>query len=897
MGLDFQAINAAALAQFDILVRQWAPEGRMDGAEWVAINPTRNDRKAGSFKINTATAIWSEFATGDSGNDPVSLYAYLFTGGNQGEAARKLKDDLRLGDNELREYSQNTAPVQRKPDDTPAIEYPPENPPALPEQFKTRDGEVYPVVARWAYKDAEGRLLGFACRLEKPDGGKDVLVCRWIDGRWRWKGFPKPRPLYGLDTMPAEGVVLLVEGEKTADAARAAGVAAVTWPGGSKALKYADVSPLAGRKVLLVPDADETGVATMFGYYDKHGRFVDGAAQALHAQGCEVKIARPDPDAPKGWDIADREWQDGELKAWLIERVQDYTQPEHPEPDPEPPEYDEPPIEVYDDTGEPDGSEAFMPAAEPFRYMGYSRGSTGQLRHHFLPARAGMVVTVPATGMSRSALVELAPTEWWQSRFPAKTGFDLEMATNALINRSLGEGPFNPDRCRGRGAWWDNGRPLIHLGDAVHYDGTDHTPEEVPSWYIYERDKPLTVELEGTLSNAEAAQLTAITDMLTWERPVNSRLFSGWLVCAAICGALKWRPHIWLTGGAGTGKSTVMDEIAQPILGELALFVQGETTEAGIRQAIKQDARPILMDEAESERKNSATRMENVLALATQASSDTGAVIVKGTANGQAQQFRIRSCFAFSSIAVNIKQHAAMTRIAVLALRRNMKPDADEHYKTLVGKIADTINPEYCRKLRGRAIHLIPVIRKNAEIFGDAASVVLGSKRLGDQYGALLAGAYALHSTSEINFADAKAWVEKQDWTEERSIDEVSDERGCLAHLMQHVMKINSGRATVERSIGELVNVLMGALDVDLHTSDARAAVERLGVKVDNGMVCVSNTHTGIKNLMAGTQWGDGWARTLARLEGAVKLGPTRFGPATVSRGVGIPDSIVTGGA
>jgi hypothetical protein len=63
------------------------------GHEWVARNPTRADRKPGSFRVNLRTGRWADFATGDAGGDPVSLAAYL-SGTGQAEAARALADML-----------------------------------------------------------------------------------------------------------------------------------------------------------------------------------------------------------------------------------------------------------------------------------------------------------------------------------------------------------------------------------------------------------------------------------------------------------------------------------------------------------------------------------------------------------------------------------------------------------------------------------------------------------------------------------------------------------------------------------------------------------------------------------------------------------------------------------
>jgi DNA primase len=102
--------------------------------------------------------------------------------------------------------------------------------------------------------------------------------------------------------------VVVVEGEKTADAAERVftDCCVVSWSGGCKAIDKTDWSPLRGRKVQLVPDADEPGKKAMI-----------GLARKLADMGCsEVKIvnsnaiAARNPDSStrqikEGWDIAD----------------------------------------------------------------------------------------------------------------------------------------------------------------------------------------------------------------------------------------------------------------------------------------------------------------------------------------------------------------------------------------------------------------------------------------------------------------------------------------------------------------------------------------------------------------------------------------------------------------
>lgn len=91
--IDFPRINSAALSSLPLLLARWLPDGRRVGQEWIARNPTRSDRKAGSFRVNMRTGRWADFATGDTGGDPVSLAAYL-AGISQGDAARSLADML-----------------------------------------------------------------------------------------------------------------------------------------------------------------------------------------------------------------------------------------------------------------------------------------------------------------------------------------------------------------------------------------------------------------------------------------------------------------------------------------------------------------------------------------------------------------------------------------------------------------------------------------------------------------------------------------------------------------------------------------------------------------------------------------------------------------------------------
>lgn len=925
--IDFNAINAAALGRLGQLAQRWAPTGNWDGEEWVACNPTRDDRKPGSFKINTRTGVWAEFATGEGGSDPISLYAYLFHNDNQGEAAKSLADDLNV-QGELQEYSRSEAPARpKKQDETPPLIPVPDSAPPPPVDFYKRNQGRLPIVARWPYRDQAGDLLGYACRYEWIDEGeteKDVVVCRWVDGAWKFKGFPVPRPLYGLEDLKPTGNIIIVEGEKTRDAARKAlpgTVSVLAWPGGGKAVSRVDWEPLRGRKVVLIPDADGPGYAAMEGWLNRRDEVKPGVFQFLQNVGAEVKIAAPDRDAPEGWDVADQEWKPGELLAWMKQRVRDPSPPEpmgDKKPEDEiPPATDEerghtsgensPPLDAYqdeaphghDDDGVPpppsgpNGLDPFQGSDCTFRPLGYSNGGNG-LVFHYLAKSGAQVVNLTPGQHTKTNLMTLAGLYYWESRFEGRGGFSIDKATNALFSAGYRAGIFDADTVRGRGAWWDNGRCVVHLGDRLIVDGETMEVDRFQSRHVYERGVRLQVESTGPMTTKEAYKLVEICGMICWEKPINARLFAGWIVCAAISGALKWRPHIWVTGGPGSGKSTILNEVAARTLRGMALFVQGETSEAGIRQTLRQDALPVLFDEAESERKQSEQRMDNIMALVTQASTESGAAIIKGSAGGAAVKYRARSCFGFASVGVQLKQAAARTRVTVLSVKHNKAPDAGEQFARFMYAIDETLTEEYSHKLLARLVSLIPTIRKNAEVFRSVSGKVMQSARLGDQYGTLLAGAFALHSNKEIDPEEARAFVEAQDWTEERSaVEEDGDDKSCLASILEYPIRVATSSGQIERTIGELIGGAAGVENAaPLDRDQCADTLSRFGIKLspDRSKIIISNKHRALSNVLRETSWSSSWRLSLRRIPGAVQSEkPVRFSGGSVSRAVIIP--------
>lgn len=539
-------------------------------------------------------------------------------------------------------------------------------------------------------------------------------------------------------------------------------------------------------------------------------------------------------------------------------------------------------------------AESAAEQAGEFQVLGYNQGS-----YFYLPRGSRQVVELRAEQHSKLNLLRLAPLQYWEYEYAGRQGVQWDMAANALMRQCELAGVYDAARIRGRGAWWDQNGAILHVGDSLII-GDARVPigKLASSHYVYEAAAPIDVELETPLNVDEAHKVLEIAELFNWEHSISARLFAGWCAVAPICGALSWRPHIWITGPAGSGKTWITENVARRLLGSIGLAVLGDTTEAGVRQTLGHDARPIVFDEADGENERSQQRIQNILMLARQASSETGASIVKGTPGGIAKSYRIRSCFAFSGISPAAQQHADSTRVSVLGVEEDRREDKEQRFKNIQAVVGSTFTDEYVRRFIARSIRLVPQIRANAQIFAAAGAAVIGSQRLGDQIGALLAGCYSLFAEDAIGADEAREWIEQQNWTEQRSIQDVTDESRCLQRILEHVVRVQTKSFMGERSVAELIRSTALLTTDAVQPADAEEILWRMGIRVDRqgndqDFFTISNSHTAIEEILAGTPWSRGWARMLRRVRGAApSADPVRFG-AIRSRGVEIPLEVI----
>lgn len=534
-----------------------------------------------------------------------------------------------------------------------------------------------------------------------------------------------------------------------------------------------------------------------------------------------------------------------------------------PTPAPEPATEPEPPDEDEEDQS--------GPATGYFTILGYDHD-----RYYVFQHERKQITVMTKGDLTETGLITLAPIQWWEREFPSDKGLNKKAAVNWFVRTAHAQGIYDPSRLRGRGAWVDAGRIVFHFGNVLWVDGKPTDVTKIESRYTYELERSLPNPYVEPLTAEEGGHLLEIAEMFRWTKPASAPLLAGWVALAPLCGALRWRPHIWLTGGAGSGKTTVLNEYVHALLNGMDVYAQGNSTEAGIRQTLRSDALPVLFDESESNEESDRKRIQGVLALIRQASSESAARTLKGTAGGDAMHFHIRSMFALASIQVGMKYQADWERLTVLALRPKRDDGSEEEKQrnaeewrqikeALYGIGRDEKLPA---RLFRRSLDLLPVTLKNIDIFAEVAGLKFGSQRDGDQYGTLMAGAWSLTHDGIATPEEARAWLDQYDWSEYLENADTEESVKALSALLEAQIRLGGG---VTVNVYELVKRASGAdvpaLAIDVEQADA--ALQRHGMKIRGDRLLLSNNSQELRRLVAGTPYEADLRGQLLRVKGA----------------------------
>lgn len=278
--VDFKQVNSRIGSDALSYLNDWIGKGNTgDGAHgkyFYCKNPVR-DEKNESLTVWLSEGNWKDHASGDSGGDFVSLYAYLKQM-SQLEAGQTLSASLGLN---VEQPAQRTKPKRAAK-------------PPRPEAHR----QLGTPSAVWAYQNAKGIDVFWVYRFEQEDGKAfRPLHFQTDSNQWKWSDPKGLLPLYHLAQFKNSDTLVFCEGEKAADAAAVFFPECVTTTTahGAQSPKKSDFSPCKDKQVIIWPDNDEAG--------RNYAKTV--AEKALDAGARVAFILQIPNDKPAKWDAAD----------------------------------------------------------------------------------------------------------------------------------------------------------------------------------------------------------------------------------------------------------------------------------------------------------------------------------------------------------------------------------------------------------------------------------------------------------------------------------------------------------------------------------------------------------------------------------------------------------------
>ncbi len=702
------------------------------------------------------------------------------------------------------------------------------------------------------YKRASGAIYAKVFRFEKNGKKEFRPLIKDKDKGYVWQAPPaKYRLPFNLPAARDANPVVIVEGEKAANAANilfTGKAVAITWQGGSKAARmtrFAESSACKGKTVYLWADNDDEGREAMKVIAD----MLDGVA-------ADIRVINLDGDYCKGYDAADA-LADGMDGGDILRKA--------------------------DGAG---GGGAPLPdaAADNFpKGLGYDDSN-----FYFWVPRQCLIDSVrrETNSIIRKLLVWTSIDEW-EDAYGKKFS---ESAANELIRECEKAGYFDASLERGRGVNIDRDGIALSLGNKIV--GSDMVETDIARQNrrgaIYTMAKPISHKSSSPLSDAGIAKFSELIDRLGWTSADMGGFLLGWLATAVICGALRYRPHCWITGGQGTGKTWIMDNVIKASLGAFAIYATSKTTEPGLRNILGKDSLPVIMDEAETQSKDDINNMQRIIDLARQSFSNDGASIIKGKSGGEGYTtYQARSSFLFSSINYGVYQSADLSRFIHLKLERNAL--TPEEFKDLDREMSSTINAEFSRAFIMRVFLRARDIIAAYNVFAPiVANYLNNSRRDGDTYGTLLAARYCvLYPDPRITENTARKIVENISWEKGDGIfqSSQSDDVQIINRLVS--LKFRFGESEV--NIGDLVQAAL-IEDGDI---DAIKKLSDLGIAVrEKNEILISDNINLRERVFANTQWNFSWYNTLSQSPAAVKYdknSPQRFGKRVLRKYIAFP--------
>jgi putative DNA primase/helicase len=824
------------------LIEHFIPGGKWKGENYNFCSPFRKDEHPSiDMKEN---GLWVDRVHEEVGGDLIDYLAMRHNISKK-EAAEKIIEDSG-GTVENKKPSNKD---KKKPD--PVIPIPEEAFEKLNNRLE-QDWSIKKYGAingGWKWRDNKGV---WCCTARHEKGGeKDIIPYYYgTDGKWiQGNPIAEDRPIYRLNELPEVGKVLIVEGEKCADVP-VDGYFVTTWIGGTGQVRKTNWKMLADYKDITIwPDNDIPGTK---------------AAAYIKEQLSQARIIKI-KGKPDKWDIADAAVDGTDIIKFITEA-----------------EYVQGSMDTvqHGNVYKPSGNGGSAPCESngspggPFQHLGYD-----DQRHYFLPRGSNIVTRIGKGSFNKTKLLELAPLSWWCMEYPDKRGFDVDVAIDTTIRDSELRGMFQTSRIRGSGVWLHDNKLIINNGETT----TDEHGNEVSinsKFYYVKSDKRMG-DFRGDMATSEQGyNLMKLFIAQGFESEFEALAMLGWTLIAPFGGILKWRPHVWLTGPAKSGKSHILENLIEPLVSPFYHKGTGKTSAPGIYRAIRNTACPILLDEMEpgkNANKETIQKIEEKLELARNASSDFSSTftLTSMSGSGLTEEFCVRSCFCFASILPYFSGEAIESRI-ILSRLKNIKTTKSKIEKTVeILKTGIMDNPVIFQR---RIFRKLKSIITNIEIVKKIFIEQTGDQRKSDNLAPVFAAIIAIAEDSDIVDIDKiKKLVEifTNDLKSEKSGSE-SDEDKLFFEMLDYTIQLSPSEKI---SIAELI--LQAANRAERISPEKHDVLQRHGIRMleieGNQYLAIASSHSAIKRILSDTMYCNNYNEVLKRHEAKSGAQSVRF--------------------
>ncbi|MHB8225054.1 DUF3854 domain-containing protein [Acidithiobacillus sp.] len=371
-------------------------------------------------------------------------------------------------------------------------------------------------------------------------------------------------------------------------------------------------------------------------------------------------------------------------------------------------------------------------------------------------------------------------------------------------------------------------------------------------------------------------------DTWTWESErISPLLVVGWMTMVVYLGLVERRPHVWLVGPRGSGKSRLLSYLMHMLHGYIKHTDMGSAiTEAGIRQMLQDACFAFILDELEKENTENghklSTAIDQVLKIM-RAAYSASSTVFKGTADQHGKEFRIQTSVMAASISEPALEPADRTRIVMVKLKPR---------QGMAGQPPKNLSPEESATFfwgtiqrYGRFQHIYEVVQQHwTEFAGN------GDGREAETFGTILAaGMVSIQSiqTDTHILTALRGMISKI----QPQLDEVrqgtAEHEVILRTLLTQNVSVEyhetddqgNGRVNREtRSVGGLLrNIVEGGDNPD---EIRTLALLGIAVKQREGasVITVPLRHSGLLALLKGSRYNkDGaWAGGLKDVPGSV---------------------------